>query len=46
MLGVGVVLRVHLLAPLTDADEGGGDVGGDVQLCLEGRHTLAHSKQP
>lgn len=46
MLGVGVVLGVHLLAPLTDADEGGGDVGGDVQLCLEGRHTLAHSKQP
>lgn len=45
MLRVRVILGVHLLAPLTDADEGGGDVGCDVHFCLEGRHTLARSKQ-
>lgn len=45
MLGVRVVLGVHLLAPLTDTDEGGGDVGCDVHLCLEGRHTLVGTFQ-
>lgn len=35
MLGVRVILGVDLLAPLTNTDQRGGDICGDVYLCLE-----------
>lgn len=35
MLGVRVILGVDLLAPLTNADQRGGDICCDVYLCLE-----------
>lgn len=44
MLGVRVVLGIDLLAPLTNADQRGGDICGDVHLCLERRHR-AHFTQ-
>lgn len=35
MLRVRVILGIDLLAPLTNADQRGGDICGDVHLCLE-----------
>ena len=42
MLGVGVILGVDFLAPLTNADQRRGDICRDVHLCLERRHMFAH----
>lgn len=42
MLGIRVIWGIDLLAPLTHADEGGGDIRGDVQICLHGGKVFMH----